>query len=601
MADTEYIGYLKDLFDMILQLANIPKDIIDNMTTQDKKRYIEEPGVKSLLEYVKKGGHTMNIEVSPENIEEFRNKMQQEHITNFELQNTKEDGTMSYTYVFRDCDAQRVNVIKKAFEAEISKNATELDIYTFREMMKGKDVAIANNLTIDELYAFRNNVQNTNLKYVVTKGPDGNYNIYANNSTKLTDTLMLSAYDIASEQGRQFKNDVDTYVNKKNDLFDRINNKETLIIADSKNPNNFIYCGPDGFSVHSFAKQKEIVNGQEIEKVKDVIKPTIYSYENKEHLMKIAGQFNNAVIIAPEDFTILNSVDKQGKAYASETINQDYINVFEQNKDRLPDIEKQPKIRNNKQKDIIGYSHIPLNVLENMKIEMSHIDITMDDKGNIAFDKQYKDEIDRYLDKKYFKKIEINDDYFERKADEWQIKNKAGHIKVDFKDPDFCIIDSYNGNICAKIDKDGTHIYKDGEEVKMVSSASEGYMDALKDYIEDLKSKNIVILTEDEINSPYRSQLILDRANGLYENDAVISVINRDDIKKQELIDNKNRLYDIELSPEQRKAVNRTKDINVYTKEYTNHTYREMQDHNISKTFEKTETTTQTHKTSHSL
>lgn len=597
--NTDYVQYLKDLAELLIQAANIPKEIVEGLSKNDMKQYIEEPGVKSMLDYTRKGGKTVKLEIEDDYIKEFRDKMKREHINFIEIENTKEDGSLSYTYLFQEKDKSRVNQIKKTFELELSKNSAELDIYTFRELMKNREISAAKNLTREEIYAFRNNVKNTNLKYVVTSGADGKYNIYANNMKKLTDTLTLAAYDLSSEKGQKYKDDINSYVNKKNNLFEKINDKDIFIIADSKNPNNFIYCGPDGYSIHSFAKKTEIRDGQEVDIIKDVVKPTIYSYEDKEHIMNIVGQYNNAVILNVEDFLILDNISKDGKAYASDTIEHDYMDIVEQNKNRIPDIDKFPRIKNKDEYNLVGYSHLPMSLLDQMKIDMSHIDIKMDNAGNIAFDKQYRKEIDRYLDTQYFDKIEQNTNYFKRMSNEWQVKNKAGHNKVDFEKPDFCIIDTYNGQISAKVDKEGIHIYNGSEEVKTVSSDISNYNDELKSYIQDYAKENAVILTNDEMQSENKNQIILERANGLYINDAVVNVINTDNIEKKQLlnttIDNK------DLSPAQYKALDRVNNIQLYTEEYTSRTFREMQDLNISHKYERTETHTETHTNSHSL
>ena len=67
--------------------------------------------------------------------------------------------------------------------------------------------------------------------------------------------------------------------------------------------------------------------------------------------------------------------------------------------------------------------------------------------------------------------------------------------------------------------------------------------------------KNPVILSAEEMESPDKNKLIHDRANLFIDNEAVERMADIDEIEKQELVENKDNLDEVDKSKEQDRGV----------------------------------------------
>ena len=126
-------------------------------------------------------------------------------------------------------------------------------------------------------------------------------------------------------------------------------------------------------------------------------------------------------------------------------------------------------------------------------------------------------------------------------------------------------------------------VYRDGKAAEMFPADSSQYNELLQQYLDKSIIENPVVLTAEEVKSDATKDIISQRANHYQENPVLIEMINFEENEKIELLENIEHINDIELSPEQEKAVNELDKLHVHSKELDSAVFVEMQDLAVNK------------------
>ena len=585
---------LYQLFQMLCNMLGFGKEITEAIITKYQRDYQEERGLRSIIGFIGHGGKAEQVTIGEEQADLFRQRLQERHVTYYETVITRDDNSKQHMFLYRGVsvnngketptpDKLQVEQIKKLFELELSCNSKELDAHTFQSLMSGRQIGIADQLSLAQVYAFRQNVKNTDIKFCVLKDRNNNYKIYADDKNKMTDVLVRMSYDLANDPDDKFAKAAATYAQKRDDFY-HMCGKTEFIVCDKNDPNNFIYVGKHNYSIHSFQKEDELQpDGTTKEVIRDKAKPQLLSMD-KEQLFEHVKQIANPIAVPVWDFTLLSSVNKSGLAFANPDIVTNYVAFKEQHQDDELIINKYPRRKPRyTEQTLDGYVHLPMSLVQQIKQDLPFVHTN--DVDSIAFEKDQKPVVDHYLQEHVFDKIQ---DPLQAMAFRWKIEGRGGKLNLqltgDIKER-LAIINPDNDKLVIGVDKDGAHIYRDGKEAEMCPAGSDEYAGFLQQYINVIP--NPVVLSREELASEQANQLISERANHFHENPAMIEMICYEEIEKYELIENIEHLEEINFSPEQEKAVQEIEKLHIYEKDLDSSIVVEMQDMSVNKEMSK--------------
>lgn len=586
---------LQKMFQILCNLLGFGKDITEAMITKYQRDYQEERGLRSIIDFIGHGGKAEQVTVSEEQADLFRKRLQDKHVTYYETIITRDDNSKQHMFMYKGTmvqngretptpDKLQVEQIKKMFELELSVNSKEMDVHSFKNLMNGAEVGIADNLSVEQIYAFRQNVKETNIKFCVLQDKEGKYKIYADDKTKLTEVLVKMSYDLANDDGT-FSQAAVKYAAKRNDFYEKCGTTP-FVVCDKNNPNNFIYVGKHNYSVHSFQREDEIQpDGTVKEIIKDKMKPQIFAMD-KEQLFEHTKQIANPIMVPVEQFTLLASVNKNGLAFARPDIAEKYAEFMEMHRSDELVVDKYPKKqpRYNEQ-NLDGYVHLPMSLVQQMKTDLPFIHTN--DIDSIAFEKQYKTAVDAYLQKSVFDTIA---DPMQALTFRWKIEGRSGDFNPQLNgnaDKEFYVINPDNDKLTLCFDKAGVHVYRDGKEAEMCAADAPEYREFVQQYLDVNVIPNPVVLTLPEMQSENANEIISVRANHFQENPVIVDMINIEEREKMELLENIEHINEMELSPEQEKAVKEVNKLHIHSKELDGAVFVEMQDLAVNKEISK--------------
>lgn len=582
---------LQRLFQILCSTIGFGKDVTETLITKYQRDYQEERGLRSILDFISRGGKAEQITIGEEQADLFRKRLQEKHVTYYETVITRDDNSKQHMFMYKGVsvrngretptpDKLQVARIKKMFELELSCNSKEMDVHSFKSLVNGAEVGIADNLSVEQLYAFRQNVKETDIKFCVLQDKEGKYKIYANDKAKLTNVLVKMSYDLANDDGT-FAQAAARYAEKRNNLYERCG-MEPFVICDRSNPNNFIYVGKHNYSIHSFQKADELQpDGTVKEIVRDKMKPKLFNLD-KEALFEQTKQIANPIIVPVEEFTLLSSINKSGLAFARPDVALCYAEFMEKHDHDELAIEKYPvkKPRYNEQ-NLDGYIHLPMSLVQQMKADLPFVHTN--DVDSIGFEKEHKPEVDKYLQEHVFDTIE---DPMQALAFRWKIEGRTGNFTPQLAGNvtnEFYVINPDNDKFALGFNQEGMQVYRDGKAAEMFPADSSQYNGLLQQYLDKSIIENPVVLTAEEVKSDATKDIISQRANHYQENPVLIEMINFEENEKIELLENIEHINDIELSPEQEKAVKELDKLHVHSKELDSAVFVEMQDLAVNK------------------
>ena len=586
---------LYKMFQMLCNMLGFGKDVTEALITKYQRDYQEERGLRSIIDFIGYGGKAEQVTIGEEQAELFRKRLQEKHVTYYETIITRDDNSKQHMFMYKGVtvrngretptpDKLQVEQIKKMFELELSVNSKEMDVYTFKNLMNGAEVGIADNLSVEQIYAFRQNVKETDIKFCVLQDKEGKYKIYANDKTKLTNVLVKMSYDLANDDGT-FSQAAVKYAEKRHDFYEKCGT-EPFVICDKNNPNNFIYVGKHNYSIHSFQREDEPQpDGTIREIVRDSMKPQVFSMD-KEQLFEHTKQISNPIMVPVEKFTLLASVNKSGVAFARPDVAVNYVEFKELHKSDDLVLDKYPKKqpRYNEQ-NLDGYVHLPMSLVQQMKMELPFIHTN--DVDSIAFEKEFKPAVDKYLQEHVFDGIE---DPMQALAFRWKIEGRTGNFNPQLTGNvtnEFYIINPDNDKLAICLDPAGIHIYRDGKEAEKCPADAPQYREVLQQYLDVNVIPNPVVLTLSEMQSETANEIISERANHFHENPVIVEMVNIEEREKTELLENIEHIHELDLSPEQEKAVKEVDKLHIHSKELDSAVFVEMQDLAVNKEISK--------------
>lgn len=586
---------LYKMFQMLCNMLGFGKDVTEALITKYQRDYQEERGLRSIIDFIGHGGKAEQVTIGEEQAELFRKRLQEKHVTYYETIITRDDNSKQHMFMYKGVtvrngrdtptpDKLQVEQIKKMFELELSVNSKEMDVHTFKNLMNGAEVGIADNLSVEQIYAFRQNVKETDIKFCVLQDKEGKYKIYANDKTKFTNVLVKMSYDLANDDGT-FSQAAVKYAEKRHDFYEKCGT-EPFVICDKNNPNNFIYVGKHNYSIHSFQREDEPQpDGTVREIVRDSMKPQVFSMD-KEQLFEHTKQISNPIMVPVEKFTLLASVNKSGVAFARPDVAVNYAEFKELHKSDDLVLDKYPKKqpRYNEQ-NLDGYVHLPMSLVQQMKMELPFIHTN--DVDSIAFEKEFKPAVDKYLQEHVFDGIE---DPMQALAFRWKIEGRTGNFNPQLTGNvtnEFYIINPDNDKLAICLDPAGIHIYRDGKEAEKCPADAPQYREVLQQYLDVNVIPNPVVLTLSEMQSETANEIISERANHFHENPVIVEMVNIEEREKTELLENIEHIHELDLSPEQEKAVKEVDKLHIHSKELDSAVFVEMQDLAVNKEISK--------------
>lgn len=593
----EDTGRLAKLLEILMSVVGYTTELQQNLLkVVQNQGYVQDKGIEALLKHIEKGGKVNQFAVDTEHKEDFERRIKEANIPFVTMEYTTEEGEVKTNYMFRDTDSPLIRNIKELMKEEISNNSKELSITQFREMMEGKEIGIASNLTAEQLYAFRANVKDTDIKFCVTKDnsevvngiEEPRYKIYASNSDKMENILIKASYDLANDT-KGFKEDINAYKNKRVAFFDKLENiTEPMVIFDKKHPNNFMVIDKNNYSMHSVVREPERQpDGSTVDVVRDKVQVKLQK-NNPKMIFERANTYNNPVMIPFSEFEMVDKINKDGIAILTnnpDEFKRAYEEIEQKYKDYDTVINRYPQRKPRyERKEVDGLMFLPMSIATKMAMDLQFITYAND--GSIAFPKEYQAQVDKYI----AENITNNLTPLQKRAFEMQIQGKCGDFTPDFtknNDKDFYILDPDNTNFVVNVDSNGIHIIENGAETKNCPIYDDNFEKFLDIYTNGSQVKNPVILTAEEMSNPNKAIIIQERANHTAENKAIEKILDIENIEKQELIDYKHNINDLDKSNEQEKAVDEKKHISFSSTELNNSLFTELQSANISRSVKK--------------
>lgn len=593
----EDTGRLAKLLEILMSVVDYTTELQQNLLrVVQNQGYVQDKGIEALLKHIEKGGKVNQFAVDTEHKEDFERRIKEANIPFVTMEYTTEEGEVKTNYMFRDTDSPLIRNIKELMKEEISNNSKELSITQFREMMEGKEIGIASNLTVEQLYAFRANVKDTDIKFCVTKDnsevvngiEEPRYKIYASNSDKMENILIKASYDLANDT-KGFKEDINAYKNKRVAFFDKLENiTEPMVIFDKKHPNNFMVIDKNNYSMHSVVREPERQpDGSTVDVVRDKVQVKLQK-NNPKMIFERANTYNNPVMIPFSEFEMVDKINKDGIAILTnnpDEFKRAYEEIEQKYKDYDTVINRYPQRKPRyERKEVDGLMFLPMSIATKMAMDLQFITYAND--GSIAFPKEYQAQVDKYI----AENITNNLTPLQKRAFEMQIQGKCGDFTPDFtknNDKDFYILDPDNTNFVVNVDANGIHIIENGAETKNCPIYDDNFEKFLDIYTNGSQVKNPVILTAEEMSNPNKAIIIQERANHTAENKAIEKILDIENIEKQELIDYKHNINDLDKSNEQEKAIDEKKHISFSSTELNNSLFTELQSANISRSVKK--------------
>lgn len=601
---TEAMDRLEQLLRILGNMLSMPKDIVEEMITKYRREYKEDPSVESFLKYIRSGGTVFHVEMEPENAEIWKNALSARHIDFFQQQVTREDGTVHEVFVIKDRDRAQVALLRENMQKWISPENNEFDIHTFRDMMMGKTVSVVSGLSAAELYAFRENAAGSDLKFIVLKDKDNTYKIYGSDNELMMATLAKSNYDLLNGMNENFDAEIADYKAHRLALLNRVkqgDKNKPFVIVDQDNPNNFIYVQNGKYSLHKFEKVEIEENGVKREVLRDVAPDKVFNLdtvEERELFLKMVSRIHKPTLVEGSDFCILDKVDKTGHAFADPDIvsfEKNYLDLKEAIKGAPEVVIPKPKLKKRWTRDkLSGYINLPEPLVSRMIKEIPYIHVNAD-MTEIAFPVEKQEEIDRYLFdnlERKFKDNLVSVGFLLQKS------GRSGpHIpslnKVQEKT--VYLLNADDPSTFISIGIDGMRLYKDGKEERYIPITDKKYNELLNYYVGLDFNPNPIFLTEEEMHSPEKYQIIWKRANRIMDNTVIDDLVSKEEKEKAQLVDE--RLYAREitteelenLSDEQKGSIEKTKEKPVSTKEFTGSVFNEINKRRMNKDYKRDE------------
>lgn len=382
---------------VVEKMADFAGNVI--MQLFQKQNYVEEQGIKALLEHVRNGGGTRTVTVSEQRSEAFKELLKDAHIPFVEIEHvdvvTKE---RSIFFVYRDCDQAVMRETMERFEQTIDQACHEVDLDTFRAMVAKEPYGSVEHLSKVEVYAFREAAKAYDICFcVVSNGND--YGIVANNSKVLGQVMADLCYNLSGERGRAYEIALGDWLLQQRDFVERARPEpgQVKYIVDARNPGNFISIDEHGISTHSVGVRQEPQPDGTTKQIVYDSRHVTYPGFDAERLKTLAMELYNPVLLSAEEFSMVQGISKTKEAILAEDFIQQFKPFVDGMKQRKADLSRMP-VRKPlyEREDLMGLSNLPVYAVQ--RISQLEIQDVYIDGNDVAYPKEIKGRIDELMD-----------------------------------------------------------------------------------------------------------------------------------------------------------------------------------------------------------
>ena len=395
---------LNDGSRLVEKFADFAGSVI--LQLMQKQGYVDEQGIKALLNHIKKGGGTLTVTLSEERAEDFKELLKEAHIPFVEIEHvdatTKE---RSIFFVYRDCDQAGMKEVLKKFELALDKSCHEVDLETFEAITDKKNFGSVEGLTKEEVYAFREAAKDYNIHYCVVGNKD-NYRILGTDAKVLEDIVSDMYYNLSGKLGHDYAGRLSNYFRQQEDFAERLRPEPGKVkyIVNSKNPSVFISVDEQGITTHSVGTRQERDADGSIKTVIYDCHHVTYPGFDIDKLKQLAIELRNPIILSSEDFPMVLGLSKTKEAILSQDFIKEFKVFVEQMKNRKADISKVPHRSPLYEKDnLVGLSKLPVNVIQAVA-ELNNPQIFVDGT-DVAYPKELKPQMEALLEEHLYKNL----------------------------------------------------------------------------------------------------------------------------------------------------------------------------------------------------
>ena len=269
--------------------------------------------LEELSEHVKKGGSVRTDMVDAEDVAVFESLLKKYRVTYsaVKVSNSKDEGEC-VVYLTKDTDKQRMDLVRKQYFYELGVGINEISLKELADYEDGKEVGVVTELLPEEVELFRYYASDYSFGYAVTKNEDG-YDIYFPHDMEksVKAALRKAAYDLSVPE---YSEAILNRIQSREDFDRQIRpgRKETFVIADADDPNNFITVTDGGFAIHHIKAESVTEDNGDVT-VRYSVRDRDYSASERDKLMGFVEQLKTPVILRdPGEFGLIAGFGSDG-------------------------------------------------------------------------------------------------------------------------------------------------------------------------------------------------------------------------------------------------------------------------------------------------
>ena len=535
----------------------------DFLTALIKRQgYIEDFDAYEIVKHVSQGGNTIQTCVSMDRVDLMAELLKKEHVSYLCVNNTDpQTGENNYIFIMKDTVAVRdsFKVVQNEFQIRLDTEKKELSPQSFISLYKEQNIGTLDNLTPEEVIAFRHVSKHYDMHYTVVLGEKrGTHCIYCSNPRMLKEAMMDVSYNFSQRKGHEYETALHNHVASIQNLKERalhVPQGETLYVVDAKDPRHFISITSKNFTSHSVNLETErLPGGIEREVLADTMHKT-YDINKTDELFTMVKNLKTPVFLSEKDLGLVDGIAKSGEAI----LVPDYADKYEKLKESLKRSQsilvREPIHKNALEyQEMEGYVHLPKDVIRTLEqMELKDVVIVHND---IAFPKAKQQEIDGileallYLDMKPLERREA--ELFYRGAGDLLVSKAPA-------EPQY-ILNPDNPSHVIKNDDKGLTVFIDGKQDMFIARDTPNFPTTAIAIFEGIKYP--VILSEAEMLSEQKMTLIEYRTYNNVDNEALCALRFEESLEKQELHMEHPEKYG-DLSKAQKEALERSKKYEI--------------------------------------
>lgn len=528
-----------------------------------RQGYIEDFDAYAIVNHVSNGGSTIQTSVSVERVNMMSELLKKHHVSYLCVNNTDPlTREQNYVFIMKDTKSVRNSFgeIQKEFQILLDIEKKELTPQSFASLFKGEKIGVMDNLTPEEILAFREVSKDYEFLFTVVTGEKrGTHCIYCSNPKMLKEAMMDVSYHFTQEKGQEYEAALQNYVVSTNSFTKRagsVPKDEVLYLVDAKDLRHFISITNKEFTSHSVNLETERLPGG---RSREILADTMYkSYNisNTEQLLVMAKAMRTPVFLSQQEFGLVSGIAKSGEAILVKDYAERFKPLQESLKKSKSVLAKQPVYKNALDyQPMEGYVGLPketIRILEQMELK----DVLIIE-NDIAFPKAKKQEIDTILEALLYQNLSP----LERKEAEL-FYSGAGDLVVS-KEPAEAqyILNPDHPDYVIKNSEKGLTVFIDGKQDMFIARETPDFPTTALAILKQIEHP--VILSEGEMYSENKQTYIEYRAYDNIPNEAMTALRFQEDLEKQEL-HMENPLKYENLTEKQQEALKRNEKYQMY-------------------------------------